>query len=105
MKEYSVVYTERATNMMSSAFKGCMVDICRELGSVYGAEKCALIPGSGTMGMESVARAFGADKDVMVVQNGFFSYRWSQIFAAGKLGVWKCFLLKIKVLFLRIKLR
>ena len=72
--------------MMSSAFKTCMVDITRELGGVYGAQKCALIPGSGSMGMESVARAFGADKDVMVIQNGFFSYRWSQIFAAGKGG-------------------
>jgi len=81
--EYSVVYTDRALNHMSARFQGVMKDISRLLKSVYGAHSVAIVPGSGTFGMESVARQFAAGQHVMVIRNGWFSFRWTQIFDTG----------------------
>ncbi|MGI9628942.1 MAG: aminotransferase class V-fold PLP-dependent enzyme, partial [Longimicrobiales bacterium] len=81
--EYSVVYTDRSLNHMSQAFQGVMKDISATLKKVYNAESVALVPGGGTYGMEAVARQFATDKRCLVLRNGWFSYRWSQIFEAG----------------------
>lgn len=81
--EFSVVYTDRALNHMSQRFQGVMRDISRMLKDVYGARSAVLVPGSGTFGMESVARQFATGKHVLVIRNGWFSYRWTQIFDAG----------------------
>lgn len=81
--EFSVVYTDRALNHMSRSFQGVMSDISRILKDVYKAHAVALVPGSGTYGMEAVARQFAAGKHVMVIRNGWFSYRWTQIFDMG----------------------
>jgi aspartate aminotransferase-like enzyme len=83
--EFSVVYTDRALNHMSKRFQGVMTDISSMLKTVYGAHSAVLVPGSGTFGMESVARQFAADKHVLVIRNGWFSYRWTQIFDMGKI--------------------
>jgi aspartate aminotransferase-like enzyme len=82
--EYSVVYTDRALNHMSQKFQGVMKDISGVLKSVYKAESAIVVPGSGTFGMESVARQFATGKKVLVIRNGWFSYRWSQIFDMGR---------------------
>ncbi|MGM9428058.1 aminotransferase class V-fold PLP-dependent enzyme [Hydrogenophaga sp. MI9] len=81
--EFSVVYTDRALNHMSRRFQGVMTDISAMLKQVYGAHSAVLVPGSGTFGMESVARQFAHGKHVMVIRNGWFSYRWTQIFDMG----------------------
>lgn len=81
--EYSVVYTDRSLNHMSKAFQGVMNEISRTLKSVYNAHSVAVVPGSGTFGMEAVARQFATDKKCMVIRNGWFSFRWSQIFEMG----------------------
>ncbi len=81
--EFSVVYTDRALNHMSRRFQGVMNDINALLKEVYGADATALIPGSGTFGMEAVARQFANGQRVLIVRNGYFSYRWSQILEAG----------------------
>ena len=81
--EFSVVYTDRALNHMSKRFQGVMQDISAILKEVYAAHSVALVPGSGTFGMESVARQFAHGKKVMVIRNGWFSYRWTQIFDMG----------------------
>ncbi len=81
--EFSVVFTDRSLNHMSKDFQGVMNDISGILTDVYNAEACALIPGGGTFAMEAVARQFATDQNVMVLRNGWFSYRWSQIFDAG----------------------
>jgi len=78
--EYSVVYTDRALNHMSKKFSGVMKDISATLKEVYGAASAVVVPGSGSFGMEAVARQFAGGKDVLVVRNGWFSYRWTQIF-------------------------
>ncbi|NYT70432.1 aminotransferase class V-fold PLP-dependent enzyme [Pusillimonas noertemannii] len=83
--EYSVVYTDRALNHMSSAFQGVMKDISRTLKQVYGAQAAIVVPGSGTFGMEAVARQFATGKRCLVIRNGWFSYRWTQIFQAGSI--------------------
>ncbi|MFC6279711.1 MULTISPECIES: aminotransferase class V-fold PLP-dependent enzyme [Polaromonas] len=83
--EFSVVYTDRALNHMSKSFQGVMTDISSILKEVYGAHSAALVPGSGTYGMEAVARQFAAGKHVMVIRNGWFSYRWTQIFEMGSI--------------------
>ena len=83
--EFSVVYTDRALNHMSRSFQGVMTDISGILKEVYNAHSTALVPGSGTYGMESVARQFAGGKHVMVIRNGWFSYRWSQIFDMGQI--------------------
>jgi len=81
--EYSVVFSDRALNHMSRAFQGVMNDISRTLKHVYGARSAIVVPGSGTFGMEAVARQFGTGRKCLVVRNGWFSYRWSQIFDMG----------------------
>ncbi|MEJ5991138.1 aminotransferase class V-fold PLP-dependent enzyme [Ramlibacter sp. PS3R-8] len=83
--EFSVVYTDRALNHMSRSFQGVMKDISSILKDVYKAHATALVPGSGTFGMESVARQFATGKDVLVLRNGWFSYRWTQIFDMGNI--------------------
>jgi aspartate aminotransferase-like enzyme len=83
--EFSVVYTDRALNHMSKRFGGVMTDISGLLKKVYGAHSVALVPGSGTFGMESVARQFATGQHVMVIRNGWFSYRWTQIFDMGQI--------------------
>ncbi|MDR0479058.1 MAG: aminotransferase class V-fold PLP-dependent enzyme [Burkholderiaceae bacterium] len=83
--EFSVVYTDRALNHMSRRFQGVMRDISAMLKEVYGAHATALVPGSGSFGMEAVARQFAGERDVLVLRNGFFSYRWSQILEQGRL--------------------
>ena len=85
LEEFSVVFTDRSLNHMSAAFQGVMNDISAMLKEVYAADAVAIIPGGGTYGMEAVARQFGRGADVLVVRNGWFSYRWSQIFEAGGL--------------------
>ncbi len=81
--EYSVVYTDRALNHMSRRFQAVMRDISAVLKSVYRAHSAIVVPGSGTFGMEAVARQFATGSKVLVVRNGWFSYRWSQIFEMG----------------------
>ena len=81
--EFSVVYTDRALNHMSKRFQGVMKDISRILKTVYHAKSSVLVPGSGTFGMEAVARQFATGKKAMVIRNGWFSYRWTQIFDQG----------------------
>lgn len=81
--EYSVVFTDRSLNHMSKAFQQVMRDISDMLKEVYNADGVALVPGGGTYGMESVARQFGNDAHALIVRNGWFSYRWSQIFETG----------------------
>ncbi|MEY4077156.1 MAG: hypothetical protein RIQ69_1526 [Pseudomonadota bacterium] len=81
--EFSVVYTDRALNHMSKRFQGVMKDISAILKDVYAAHSVALVPGSGTFGMEAVARQFAHGQKVMVIRNGWFSYRWTQIFDMG----------------------
>jgi aspartate aminotransferase-like enzyme len=81
--EFSVVYTDRALNHMSKRFQGVMTGISSMLKQVYGAHSAILVPGSGTFGMESVARQFVGGKKAMVIRNGWFSYRWTQIFDMG----------------------
>ena len=81
--EFSVVYTDRALNHMSQRFQGVMTDISAMLKRVYGAHSAVLVPGSGTFGMEAVARQFAHGQHVMVIRNGWFSYRWTQIFDMG----------------------
>ena len=81
--EFSVVYTDRALNHMSRSFQGVMTDISSILKEAYNASCVALVPGSGTYGMEAVARQFAAGKHVLVIRNGWFSYRWTQIFDMG----------------------
>ncbi len=83
--EYSVVYTDRALNHMSAAFQGVMKDISRVLKQVYNAKSAIVVPGSGTFGMEAVARQFATDQKVMVIRNGWFSFRWTQIFDMGRI--------------------
>ena len=91
--EYSVVYTDRALNHMSRRFQGVMQDVSRTLKQVYAAKSAVVVPGSGTFGMEAVARQFAGGKKVLVLRNGWFSYRWSQIFemsgVAGEVAVLK----------------
>ena len=85
LMEFSVVYTDRSLNHMSKRFGGVMCDIGRMLKNVYKAHSVVLVPGSGTFGMESVARQFAQDAHVMVIRNGWFSYRWTQIFDMGRI--------------------
>ena len=83
--EFSVVYTDRALNHMSGRFQGVMKDISAMLKEVYHARSSVIVPGSGSFGMEAVARQFATDQKVLVIRNGWFSYRWSQIFDMGKI--------------------
>jgi len=81
--EYSVVFTDRSLNHMSQTFQGVMNDISSTLKDVYKSEAVVVVPGGGTYGMEAVARQFAVDKKCLVIRNGFFSFRWSQIFDMG----------------------
>ena len=83
--EYSVVYTDRALNHMSRTFQGVMKEISRVLKTVYHAQSAIVVPGSGTFGMEAVARQFATGKKCLVIRNGWFSYRWTQIFEMGNI--------------------
>ena len=83
LSEFSVVFTDRSLNHMSKSFQQVMRDISDLLKEVYNADAVALVPGGGTYGMEAVARQFAAGQKTLVVRNGWFSYRWSQIFEAG----------------------
>ncbi|MFM0555288.1 aminotransferase class V-fold PLP-dependent enzyme [Paraburkholderia sediminicola] len=81
--EYSVVYTDRSLNHMSQLFQGVMRDISNSLKKVYNAKSAVVVPGSGTFGMEAVARQFATNRKCLVIRNGWFSYRWTQIFDMG----------------------
>ena len=85
LMEFSVVFTDRSLNHMSAAFQGVMRDISSILKEVYNADAVALIPGGGTYAMEAVARQLAEDETAMVIRNGWFSYRWSQIFEVARL--------------------
>lgn len=81
--EYSVVFTDRAVNHMSQLFQQAMREISATLRQVYKADAVAVIPGGGSFGMEAIARQFAGGQNVLVIRNGWFSYRWSQIFEMG----------------------
>lgn len=83
--EYSVVYTDRSLNHMSQSFQDVMKQISSTLKSVYNAKAVVIVPGSGTFGMEAVARQFATDQKCLVIRNGWFSFRWSQIFDMGQI--------------------
>ena len=84
--EYSVVFTDRSLNHMSQVFQGVMRDISSTLKGVYNAEAVAVIPGGGTYAMEAVARQLANDQKCLVIRNGWFSFRWSQILDAGSIA-------------------
>ena len=84
--EFSVVYTDRSLNHMSKAFMGVINDISSILKEVYNAKSAVVVPGSGTYGMEAVARQFATDRKCLVIRNGWFSYRWTQIFEMGRIS-------------------
>ncbi len=83
--EYSVVYTDRSLNHMSQSFQAVMNDISVTLKKVYNANAVVVVPGSGTFGMEAVARQFATGKKCLVIRNGWFSFRWTQIFDKGQI--------------------
>jgi aspartate aminotransferase-like enzyme len=83
--EYSVVFNDRALNQMSQKFQGVMRDISGTLKRVYGAKAAIVVPGSGSFGMEAVARQFATGRKCLVIRNGWFSYRWTQIFDMGSI--------------------
>jgi aspartate aminotransferase-like enzyme len=85
LDEFSVVFTDRSLNHMSGTFQQVMRDISDLMKEVYQADAVALIPGGGSYAMESVARQFARGAEVLVVRNGWFSYRWSQIIENGDL--------------------
>ena len=84
--EYSVVYTDRAVNHMSGSFQSVMRDISATLKQVYNADAAVIVPGSGTFGMEAVARQFATDKQCLIIRNGWFSFRWTQILDMGNIA-------------------
>ncbi len=83
--EYSVVYTDRALNHMSVRFQGVMRGICEVLKTTYNAQSAIVVPGSGSFGMEAVARQFATGQKCLVLRNGWFSYRWTQILEMGQI--------------------
>jgi aspartate aminotransferase-like enzyme len=93
--EYSVVYTDRSLNHMSQAFQSVMRDISSTLKGVYNADSVVVVPGSGTFGMEAVARQFANDQKCLVIRNGWFSFRWTQIFEMGNIPS-ECIVLKAR---------
>ena len=84
--EYSVVFTDRSLNHMSKAFQQVMRDISSTLREVYNADAVVVVPGGGTYGMESVARQFANEAECLVIRNGYFSFRWSQILETGRIA-------------------
>ena len=95
--EYSVVYTDRALNHMSASFQQVMRELSATLKTVYKAKAAVVVPGSGTFGMEAVARQFATDERCLVIRNGWFSFRWSQIFEMGSIPS-SCTVLKARQL-------
>ena len=83
LQEFSVVFTDRSVNHMSAKFQGAMRDISATLREVYKADAVALVPGGGSYAMEAVARQFATGRHALIVRNGWFSFRWSQIFDMG----------------------
>ncbi len=83
--EYSVVYTERSLNHMSQSFQSVMNDVSTSLKDVYNAQAVVVVPGGGTYAMEAVARQFATNQNCLVLRNGWFSFRWSQIFEMGSI--------------------
>jgi aspartate aminotransferase-like enzyme len=83
--DYSVVYTDRALNHMSAGFQSVMRDVSRIVKEVYNAPAAVVVPGSGTFGMEAVARQFATERSCLVIRNGWFSYRWTQILDMGRI--------------------
>lgn len=83
--EYSVVFTDRSLNHMSRSFQAVMNDISGTLKRVYNARSAVVVPGGGTYAMEAVARQFATGKKCLVIRNGWFSFRWTQIFDAGQI--------------------
>ncbi len=83
--EYSVVYTDRALNHMSQKFRQTMQELSANLKAVYHADALAIVSGSGTFAMEAVARQFATDQSVLIIRNGWFSYRWTQILQKGRI--------------------
>jgi aspartate aminotransferase-like enzyme len=83
--EYSVVFTDRSLNHMSQSFQDTMREISATLKSTYNAKAAIVIPGSGTFGMEAVARQFATNKKTLVIRNGWFSFRWTEIFEMGNI--------------------
>ena len=93
--EYSVVFTDRALNHMSAKFQGAMRDISNVLKDAYHARSAIVVPGGGTVGMEAAARQFATGRKVLVLRNGWFSYRWTQILEAGRIAS-ECSVLKAR---------
>lgn len=83
LREFSVVFTDRSLNSMSLSFRQVMQGLHNGLTDVYNAQRCVILPGGGSFAMEAVARQFARNEKVLVVRNGWFSYRWSQIFDQG----------------------
>jgi len=83
--EYSVVYTDRSLNHMSQSFQGVMKDVSTSLKNIYNAQSVIVLPGGGTYAMEAVARQFATNQNCLVLRNGWFSFRWSQIFEMGNI--------------------
>jgi aspartate aminotransferase-like enzyme len=77
--EYSVVYTDRSLNHMSQRFQQALREVSATLKEVYGARSAIVVPGSGSTGMEATARQFAGGQRCLIVRNGWFSYRWTQI--------------------------
>lgn len=84
--EYSVVFTDRSLNHMSQTFQGVMRDISSTMKSVYNADAVAIVPGGGTFGMEAVARQLANNQKCLIIRNGWFSYRWTQILEMGQIS-------------------
>jgi len=85
LSEFSVVFTDRSLNHMSKSFQGVMREISATLKSVYNADAMAIVPGGGTYAMEAVARQIATGKKTLIIRNGWFSFRWTQIFEAGSI--------------------
>ena len=83
--EYSVVFTDRSLNHMSQSFQRVMNDISATLKKAYNAKAAIVVPGGGTFAMEAVARQFATGKRCLVIRNGWFSFRWTQIFDIGNI--------------------
>ena len=84
--EYSVIFSDRSLNMMSMNFRQVMQDISKELKNVYNAQSTAIVPGSGTFGMEAIARQFGNGEKCLILRNGWFGFRFTEIFRRGKIA-------------------
>lgn len=84
--EYSVVFTDRSLNHMSQSFQSVMRDIYKTLKSVYHADAMVVVPGGGTYAMEAVARQLATGRKCLVIRNGWFSFRWSQILEMGAIA-------------------